>query len=267
MIPKKIHYCWFGHNPKPKMAEKCIKSWKKFCKDYEIIEWNEDNFDISACPLYVRQAYEAKKWAFVTDYARLKILYENGGIYFDTDVEIIKNIDELLEHDCFMGIERPQIGNPNNINTGLGLGCVSEFTLIKEIMDDYNDRSFINEDGSHNITTCTVLNTEVLKKHGYINENKFQMVAGAAIYPSEYFSPMDMDNGKMYITRNTYTIHHYGLSWTTDEHRKERLRYLKKAKRADFVYNIKVMPNTILKKILGEQRYKNLKNKFKKGDK
>jgi len=262
-IPKKIHYCWFGGNPLPNLAKKCIKSWKKYCKGYEIIRWDEYNFDISSCPLYVRQAYEAKKWAFVTDYARLKILYENGGIYFDTDVEVIKNVDSLLTNSCFMGIERPQKDQPNNINTGLALGSEKGFELIKEIMDDYNDKPFIQPDGSFDITTCTVHNTEILKKHGYVNENKYQTVAEAAIYPSEYFSPMDMDNGKMYITKNTHTIHHYGLSWTSEEHRKERQEYLRKAKRADRIYNIKVFPKKILHKLMGK-KYDNLKNKLKK---
>lgn len=108
-IPKVIHYCWFGHDPKPKLAEKCIKSWKKKCPDYKIIEWNEENFDISACPLYVRQAYEAKKWAFVTDYVRLKVVYEHGGIYLDTDVELKKNLDFLLNHKAYFGFEEGRL--------------------------------------------------------------------------------------------------------------------------------------------------------------
>lgn len=261
-IPKKIHYCWFGRNSKPKMAEKCIKSWTKYCKEYEIIEWNEENFDISSCPLYVRQAYEAKKWAFVTDYARLKILYENGGIYFDTDVEVIRKIDSLLSNACFMGIERSDICT--KVATGLGIGCEKGFPLIKEIMNDYNDKSFLKEDGTFDTTTCTELNYVVLKKYGYVQENRLQTVAGATVYPSEYFSPMDMTNGKLYKTPNTYTIHHYGLSWTTDEHRKERRRYLRKAKWLDFVYNLKVLPNTVIQKILGNDGYAKLKNKFKK---
>lgn len=105
MIPKIIHYCWFGGGPKPKSVEKYIRSWKKYCSDYEIIEWNEDNFDISSSPLYVKQAYAAKKWAFVSDYARLKVVFECGGIYFDTDVQVIKNIDTLLQYDTFFGFE------------------------------------------------------------------------------------------------------------------------------------------------------------------
>lgn len=262
-IPKKIHYCWFGGNELPKLAEKCIKSWKKHCKDYEIIRWDESNFDVDSCPLYVRQAYEAKKWAFVTDYARLKILYENGGIYFDTDVEVIRNFDKLLDNQCFMGIERPQLGQPNSVNTGLGLGSVPQFPLIKEIMEDYDDKSFIKEDGSFDITTCTVMNTAILKKHGYVEEDCLQTVAGATVYPSEYFSPMDMTNGKMYVTKNTLSIHHYGLSWTTEEHRKERAEIIKEYKKRDLIYSIKVLPNNILKKLLGKN-YEKLKNKFKK---
>ncbi len=260
-IPKTIHYCWFGRNPMPKLAEKCINSWKKYCPNYDIIEWNEDNFDINACPEYVRQAYEAKKWAFVTDYARLKILYENGGIYFDTDVEIIKKLEFLQKERCFMCIEFAY--DCNKVNTGLGLGSEKGFPLIKEMMDDYNDRLFIREDGSHDITTCTVINTEILKRHGFVEENRMQTVAGATVFPSEYFSPMDMNNGKMHKTKNTVAIHHYGLSWTTEEHRKERLEGIRRMRRQDFFYNLKVLPNNLIIKCLGKERYDSLKNRLK----
>ena len=120
-IPKVIHYCWFGGNPKPKLVQKCIHSWKKYCPDYEIIEWNESNFDISSCPLYVRQAYDVKKWAFVSDYARLKIIHTCGGIYLDTDVELIKSLDSLLEYNAFFGFE-----DGKYVATGLGFGAVSD---------------------------------------------------------------------------------------------------------------------------------------------
>ena len=125
MIPKIIHYCWFGYGPKPKLAEKCIRSWKKYCPDYQIIEWNENNFDISACPLYVRQAYEARKWAFVTDYVRLKVIYENGGIYMDTDVELKKNLDNLLPYNAYFGFENYWV-----IATGLGFGALRDFPYL-----------------------------------------------------------------------------------------------------------------------------------------
>ena len=260
-IPKKIHYCWFGGNPLPALAEKCIRSWKKYCPDYEIIRWDERNFDISTAPKYVRDAYEAKKWAFVTDYVRLQVLYAQGGVYFDTDVQVVKKLDPLLKHRCFMGIERA--AETAKVNTGLGLGAEAGFPLLKEIMDDYRDAAFYRPDGQIDITTCTVRNTEILKKHGFVEEDRFQTVAEAAVYPAEFFSPMDMSNGKMHKTKNTYTIHHYSLSWTTPEHQLERKRYLRKARWLDFVYNVKVTPNRILKNLMGEERYEALKKALK----
>ena len=260
-IPKKIHYCWFGGNPKPDLALKCLKSWQKYCPDYEIIEWNESNFDVNANQ-YCRDAYKEKKWAFVTDYARLAILYEHGGIYFDTDVQLLRPIDDLLKHPCYMGLERAD--DSCKVNTGLGLGAEPSNPLIKEIMDDYATASFYREDGSIDITTCTVRNTEILKRHGFVEEDRIQKIPHAMIYPSEYFSPMDMTNGKMHKTKNTYSIHHYGLSWTSEEHRKQRLEDLKKMRRQDFFYNLKVLPNNLLQKLLGKDRYARMKNKLKK---
>ena len=260
-IPKKIHYCWFGGNPMPTLAEKCIRSWKRYCPGYEIIRWDESNYDISAAPKYVRDAYAAKKWAFVTDYVRLQVLFDHGGIYFDTDVQVVKKLDPLLQHRCFMGIERAR--ECTKVNTGLGLGAEAGFPLLKEIMEDYREASFYRSDGSIDITTCTVRNTEILKKHGYVEEDRYQEVAEAAVYPAEFFSPMDMTNGKMHKTRNTYTIHHYSLSWTSPEHQLERKRNLRKARRLDFVYNVKVTPNRILKRLMGAQRYERFKNSVK----
>ena len=126
MIPKKIHYCWFGHNQLPESAKKCINSWKKFCPSFDIIEWNEENFNIDACPQYVKDAYSQKKWAFVTDYVRLKVVYENGGIYFDTDVELISRIDSLLKYNAYFGFE-----DGVYVNTGLGFGAVKGMGIIK----------------------------------------------------------------------------------------------------------------------------------------
>ncbi len=263
MIPKTIHYCWFGGNEMPPLALKCIRSWKKYAKGFEIVEWNEDNFDLESCPAYVKDAYKEKKWAFVTDYARLKILYDNGGIYFDTDVEVVRDLTPLLTHRCFMGIERAK--DCAKVASGLGIGAEKGFALIREMMDDYNDRSFYKEDGSIDITTCTVINTEVLKRHGFTESGETQeFMDGVVAYAPEYFSPMDMTNGKMYRTKNTYSIHHYGLSWTSEEHRAERKKYLRRAKWLDFCYNMKVLPNTILQKLMGKKRYEAWKSKIKK---
>ena len=143
MIPKKIHYCWFGRNPLPESALKCIASWRKFFPDYEIIEWNEDNFDVISIP-YTAQAYEVKKYAFVSDYARFKILYEQGGLYFDTDVEVIRPMDDIIVRGPFMGFEvNPNPQRPYGaVGAGLGIAAEKGMTLYKSILpfDDATGR-------------------------------------------------------------------------------------------------------------------------------
>ena len=260
-IPKVIHYCWFGGNPKPKLAEKCIKSWKKYCPDYEIIEWNESNFDVNV-NRYCREAYEAKKWAFVTDYARLKILYEQGGFYFDTDVELRKSLDPLCKEHGFCGIENST--RCVMVNTGLGMGSEPGVPLVKAILDSYEGVPFRKEDGTLDTTTCTVRNTEILKQYGYVEENKMQTVAGFTIYPTEYFSPMVMENAKLKVTKNTYSVHHYSLSWTPKENQIRRKKALRELKFREAVYHIRVFPNTVLKTLLGSSNYERLKERLKK---
>ncbi len=255
-IPKVIHYCWFGKNQKPKLAKKYINSWKRYCPDYLIVEWNEDNFDVSQ-NRYCYEAYKSGKWAFVTDYARLKILYENGGFYFDTDVELKRSIDFLLKEHCFMGIEKSI--KCVKVNTGLGFGAEPKDVLVKELLDSYSSEKFINSDGSLNLMTCTVRNTEILKKHGYIEVDKFQKILSASIYPSEYFSPMEMESGLFYKTKNTVSIHHYSLSWTAEDRRKVRRKAVRKTRLNNTVYNFKVLPNNLLLKILGKEKYEVLK--------
>ena len=153
-IPKIIHYCWFGGNPFPELAQKCIASWKKFCPDYEIKEWNESNYDVTKNQ-YMREAFENKQWAFVSDYARLDIIYENGGIYLDTDVELLKPLDDLLILTGFMGFEE----NKKLCATGLGFGAVPKLPIIKEMRDDYDNIIFIKEDGSFDQTPCPYFQT------------------------------------------------------------------------------------------------------------
>lgn len=173
MIPKVIHYCWFGGGTKPKLTEKCIQSWRIFCPDYQIVEWNENNYDISAAPLYVRQAYAAKKWAFVTDYARLQIIYENGGIYMDTDVELKKPLDDLLRYDAYFGFECGK-----TINTGLGFGAVIGLPLLDEMMNDYRNVVFINGDGSYNLKTCGDYNLKHFLSRGLVLNDQRQIIGG-----------------------------------------------------------------------------------------
>lgn len=212
MIPKIIHYCWFGGNPLPPLAKKCIASWKKFFPDYEIKEWNESNFDINIIP-YTKEAYEAKKYAFVSDYARFWILYHHGGLYFDTDVEVIKNMDNIIAKGPFMG--REEIIRPG-VNPGLGLGVNPGLGLYKEIIEKYSTLHFINQDGSLNQTTIVTYTTELLCNHGLKTINTIQNIAGISIYPKEYFCPKDYRTGKLTITDNSVSIHHYTESWKTN---------------------------------------------------
>lgn len=214
-IPKKIHYCWFGRNPLPESAQKCIASWRKYLPDYEIIEWNEDNFDVNFIP-YTSQAYEAKKYAFVSDYARFKILYEQGGLYFDTDVEVIRPLDDIIANGPFMGFEiNPgRRGINGAVNPGLGLGAIKELDLYKKIIGYYNTLEFYNPDGSYNITDAVVnITTRELEKFGLKEKSGIQNVADITIYPSDYFNPFDDATGRLFKTTNTRTIHWYSKTW------------------------------------------------------
>ncbi|MEH7299501.1 glycosyltransferase family 32 protein, partial [Neobacillus drentensis] len=210
------HYCWFGGNDLSKLAEKCIESWLKYCPEYVIKRWDESNFDINSNQ-YVKEAYESKKWAFVSDYVRLYALYEYGGIYMDTDVELLKGLDNLLEHNVFSGYE-----NVNNIPTAI-MGSKKSHTWIGYLLSYYNNKCFIKIDGSLDLTTNVTIITSMTKKRYNINLNNTYQVLdqGIAIYPKEYFCPKNYHDGKIRVTRNTYCIHHFNASWHTEEERKK----------------------------------------------
>lgn len=206
MIPRKIHYCWFGHGEKSKLAQKCIASWKKFCPDYEFIEWNEDNFDIHCCP-YVEEAYENKRFAFVTDYVRLYAMYTQGGIYMDTDVEVIRSLDEFLSCKAFSGFESTQY-----VPTGI-MASEKGTPIIRELMEDYNDRHFINEDGTLDTTTnCTSI-TNIMLRHGLRLDGQLQTIKDFTFYPPDYFCPFENETGILRKTANTAAIHWFNKSW------------------------------------------------------
>ena len=203
MIPKKIHYCWFGKGEKSKLAKKCIASWYKYCPDYEIIEWNEENFNVNLNP-YTEMCYKERKFAFLTDYVRLKIVQEYGGIYFDTDVEVIRCLDDLLDTGAFFGFE-----TPNYVNTGEGFGAEANHPIIEQMLKEYE----ILLDGKHGIIGCPVLNTEALRKFGLKLNGTKQSIENAVVYPIDYFNPYDDPVGKLTLTENTHSIHWYGKSW------------------------------------------------------
>jgi hypothetical protein len=207
MIPKTIHYCWFGGKPLPDPAQKCIASWKKYCPDFEIKEWNESNYDISSV-VYTKEAYAAKKWAFVTDYVRLDVISKYGGIYMDTDVEVIKSLDGFLGHGAFSGFE-----NGRDIPTGI-MGGIPRHQWYKYLLDYYTGRHFIMPDGAYDMTTNVEAITDITKAKYRINLNNTyqELEDGLVFYPAEYFCPKI--SGKLIVTNNTCTIHHFAGSWT-----------------------------------------------------
>lgn len=217
-IPHKIHYCWFGGNPLPKSAVKCIESWKKYFPEYEIIEWNENNYNVNKIP-YIQQAYKAKKYAFVSDYARFDILYNEGGIYFDTDVEVIRSFEDILAKGAFMGCEIDGDCLDSNsqskilINPGIGLGAAPKLEVYREILMYYNNQSFIMTDGSLNMETVVTRVTKILFSHGLKNCTGIQNIDGITIYPKEFFNPLNSNTGELNKTENTHSIHWYSMSW------------------------------------------------------
>ncbi|KRL05067.1 glycosyltransferase family 32 protein [Liquorilactobacillus oeni] len=216
MIPKKIHYCWFGNTPLPKQYQQYIDGWKKLCPDYEIICWNETNYDIHK-NRYMEQAYEEKKWSFVSDYAGFDVVYEYGGIYLDTDVELVKNLDSLLNENGFFGMETNEEGV--FVAPGLGFGAAKADKIIKGLRDMYEGIRFIKKNGELNTIAIPVYATKYLVQSGFEKRNELQKIEGIMIYPTEYFAPMDFLTGKVQITEKTYSIHHYSALWQDERSR------------------------------------------------
>lgn len=209
MIPKIIHCCWFGPKPISDQAKQYIKQWKTLNPDYEIIIWNENNFDYSS-NRYATEAYGEGKWAFVTDYVRLKVLYDYGGIYMDTDVEALKPFDSILNCKAFSGFE-----SDDRIPTGT-MGAEPHNPWIKLLLDDYSSRSFYKADGSVDLTTNVSRITELTKQNYPIKlDNTLQDFGDFVIFPFDYFCAKNINDGIVYATENTITIHHFAGSWTS----------------------------------------------------
>lgn len=223
MIPKIIHYCWFGGNPLPPLAQECIASWKKFLPDYEIKEWNESNFDVNSIP-YTAEAYKQKMYAYVSDYARLEIIYKYGGLYFDTDVEVIKPLDDIIAKGGFLGFEQDTDGvnSPDKyaprfsfgVNPGLGFGMPKEHPFMKDMVEHYKTLKFEVPKGDISwFKTIVAHTTERLCARGLKNVSGIQQLDDIFVYPSEFFAPINAISGRLHITDNTRTIHRYAGSW------------------------------------------------------
>jgi hypothetical protein len=210
MIPKIIHYCWFGRGPLPELAVKCIESWKKYLPEYTVKQWNEDNFNLSLFP-YAEEAYRNRKYAFVTDVVRLYALYTEGGVYMDTDVEVLKPLDPFLHHHAFSGFE-----DQTKVPTGI-MAAEKGSLWAKENLDYYNDRHFQMEDGSLDMTTNVTIITDYMLGKGLKRNNTLQDFPGLiTLYPCDFFCPLDHKTRKLKITANTVTIHHFMGSWEYD---------------------------------------------------
>lgn len=210
MIPKIIHYCWFGKGPHSELMERCISSWKKYCPDYEIVEWNESNFDVNYND-FTREAFEAKKYAFVSDVARLVALLKYGGIYLDTDMEVLCPIDDVLQYDGVVGFH----DFADNVGTAI-MGCVKDFPLFREFLSLYDGLRFKRDDGSLALVPNNNLLTEMCLRYGLKKDNITQTVNGLTVLPSEYFYPKNSITKELKLTDNTLAIHHFDGSWYSD---------------------------------------------------
>ena len=213
-IPKTIHYCWFGRGELTPQAKKCIASWQQFFPGYEIKEWNEDNFDVNIIP-YTADAYKAGKYAFVSDYARFWVLYHFGGVYFDTDVEVIRPMQDVLEKGPFMGLE--MLGVRPAVNPGLGLAAMPGMSLYKAVLNRFEQMSFLTESGILNPYTMIPMVTGLLTENGLKGDGSIERVAGVTVYPPDWFNPFDDLTGRLRKTENTRTIHWFAKSWLPAE--------------------------------------------------
>lgn len=257
MIPKRIHYCWFGRGEMPKLMQKCLKSWKKFCPDWEIVCWDENSFDVNST-LWTKQAYEAKKYAFVADYVRIKALYEQGGVYMDTDQELIKSLEPFLKHQAFMGFL-----DKTNISAGV-MGFEREHEIMKTMFDYYRERPFLVGD-SVDIRPNTNWMTDILVEKGLLLEDRYQEISGIAVYPQTYFCPTSCVSIEDCSGPDTVSLHHWAMTWRTEKAKKDFARVKwHQTKRYKALIWLRYLPNRVVRKIFGDAAIDKLKTKLGK---
>ena len=251
-IPKIIHYCWFGGNEKPDIVKKCMQSWKKFLPEYKFMEWNESNFDVNEIP-YTKQAYEQKKYAFVSDYVRLVALKKYGGVYIDTDVEILKPLDKFLNDDVFCGFE-----SENGVAPGLIFGCIQGHEFIDELLKYYENNDFIDKYGVINTYTTVNNCTDCLLKRGLVLDlNKQQNLNGIMVYPKAVFCPSLEERETRNFSGNTYTVHYYSATWMSKKEKNKQTNIFAKTLR-----KIGALSGKALKNFLGEEKWSHIRNKY-----
>ena len=243
-IPKVIHYCWFGPDPIPAEVENCLHSWKKAMPDYQIIQWNTQNFDVTQCA-YTRQAFAAGKYAFVADYARLYILYQYGGIYLDSDVEVLKSLEPFMTDEAFTGFESREL-----IAAWI-MASVKGQPMFKYFLDYYQDRTFVGENGQYDMTPNTMIITAICQKHGLILNNSEQSIQKLHIYPVTYFCPRRPYENKENFSEKTCTIHYFSGSWMSERQKKLRQNPLWK-----LIHRLA----SVSLKLLGGQKHHQLKD-------
>ena len=212
MIPKRIHFCWFSREEYPDNIKKCLNTWHEILPDYEIIKWDGDNFDFSVNK-YAQEAYENKKWAFASDYVRLYVLYHYGGIYLDSDIEVLKSFDPLLENKAFTGFE-----SQGSVAAWI-FGTEKSNPIFKEFLEHYENRSFVKPDGKFDVTPNPIPISKICAKHGMKNIDEMQVLDEITIYPERFFSGKSIVDGKIRITNDTYTIHHFDGTWQSERER------------------------------------------------
>ena len=255
MIPKIIHYCWFGRGEMPRIMKKCLKSWKKFCPDWEIVRWDEDSFDVDST-LWAKQAYEAKKYAFVADFVRIKALAEQGGVYLDTDQELIKPLEPFLKHRVFLGFM-----DDKNISAGV-IGTEKGHPLMANMLDYYRDRPFLTDSGI-DIKPNTNWMTEILTEQGLIMNDQFQMIGDVAVYPQTYFCPTSCVSIENKSGPDTVSLHHWAMTWRTKKAKRDFAR-VKRHQRKWYraLEWLRYLPNRIIRKLFGDGFMDRLKQKL-----
>ena len=250
MIPKIIHYCWFGCGDMPELVQKCLSSWQKYAPDYEIKKWDETNVDVF-CSAFMSEAYQMGKYAFVSDYARYKILRENGGVFLDTDVELVRPFSHLLDTEVVLGINKHVKKDVVFVNPGIFMASVSGSILMEEVLSYYNKVHFVDVKGNANYSYSSprVLTSILIKRHGFQIVDKTQRLdSGIKVMNSDYFDPINPRNlfgCGLQMTENTIAIHHGAASW---------IPMNKRIKRGLSIITRNVLGDTFIDRLRGKEK-------------